>query len=215
MSPRARCRRFAGTVASADGGRIARRCTDRTDIFRVAAAMDRCAHRSRRYSTLCVEDTRAVAGLVIIGIAWTAFRADVALSERLPRWLENEDLIVVGAVHDLPRTLDDGTHFEFVVDATSQEGKHHSVSRTHPARLVRRRSHRSCLRTLAIARSSQTSARHDQSWRIRRGTLCARTRHRRHRFGARVGRQHAIEYRRVLRRRIARTHRRHHRRGIG
>ena len=68
--------------------------------------------------------TRArLLGFVIIGIAWTAFRADIALSERLPRLLENEDLIVVGAVHDLPRTLDDGTHFEFVVDATSHNGE--------------------------------------------------------------------------------------------
>jgi competence protein ComEC len=62
------------------------------------------------------------AGIVVVGIAWTAFRADIALSERLPRSLENEDLIVVGSVHDLPRALDDGTHFEFVVDATSRDG---------------------------------------------------------------------------------------------
>ncbi len=61
--------------------------------------------------------------LVIIGIAWTAFRADIALSERLPRALENEDLIVVGAVHDLPRVLDDGTHFEFVVDNAIHDGE--------------------------------------------------------------------------------------------
>jgi competence protein ComEC len=64
-----------------------------------------------------------LAGVIVVGIAWTAFRADIALSERLPRPLENEDLIVVGSVHDLPRTLDDGTRFEFVVDATSHDGE--------------------------------------------------------------------------------------------
>jgi competence protein ComEC len=62
-------------------------------------------------------------GLIIIGIAWTAFRADVAFSERLPRTLENEDLLVVGTVHDLPRVLDDGTHFEFVVDNAKYDGE--------------------------------------------------------------------------------------------
>ena len=73
---------------------------------------------------LCALKTRVrLAGFVGVGIAWTAFRADIALSERLPRALENEDLTVVGSVHDLPRALDDGMHFEFVVDATSRDGE--------------------------------------------------------------------------------------------
>lgn len=62
-------------------------------------------------------------GIVLAGIAWTSFRADVALSERLPRALENEDLVVVGAVHNLPHVLDDGTHFEFVVDAATHDDR--------------------------------------------------------------------------------------------
>ena len=64
-----------------------------------------------------------LAGIIAVGIAWTVFRADIALSERLPKALENEDLIVVGSVHDLPRTLDDGVHFEFVVDTSSRDGE--------------------------------------------------------------------------------------------
>ena len=72
---------------------------------------------------LCVLTRRfRLIGLVIVGIAWTAFRADIALTERLPHALENEDLIVIGAVHDLPRILDDGTHFEFVVDSATHDG---------------------------------------------------------------------------------------------
>ncbi|MEP6483852.1 MAG: DNA internalization-related competence protein ComEC/Rec2 [Rudaea sp.] len=60
--------------------------------------------------------------IVLVGIAWTAFRADITLSERLPHDLENEEIVVIGAVHDLPRALDDGTHFEFVVDRAIRDG---------------------------------------------------------------------------------------------
>ena len=54
---------------------------------------------------------------MVLGVAWTSFRADVALSQRLPLALENEEVVVTGVVHDLPRARDDGTHFEFVVES--------------------------------------------------------------------------------------------------
>jgi competence protein ComEC len=69
---------------------------------------------------LCVSDRRLRwIGIAALGVAWTCFRADIALSQRLPHALENDELVVIGTIHDLPRALDDGTHFEFVVESAA------------------------------------------------------------------------------------------------
>ncbi len=69
-----------------------------------------CLHRRSRYLGLC-----------ILAVAWTALRADIALSQRLSRALENEEIVVTGSVHDLPQVRDDATRFEFVVDSASRD----------------------------------------------------------------------------------------------
>jgi competence protein ComEC len=71
-----------------------------------------CLHRRLRLFAVC-----------ILAVAWTAWRADSALSQRLPRALENEEIVVTGIVHDLPRIRDDATRFEFVVDSASQDDR--------------------------------------------------------------------------------------------
>ncbi len=71
---------------------------------------------------LCARRTRwRLVGAMLLGIAWTAFRADIALQSRLPHDLENEDLLVVGTVHDLPRIREDGVHFEFAIEHATHD----------------------------------------------------------------------------------------------
>jgi len=72
---------------------------------------------------LCLLRRWRVFGVCIIAVAWTAWRADMALSQRLPHALENEELVVTGRVHDLPQARDDATRFEFVVDSASHDGE--------------------------------------------------------------------------------------------
>ena len=69
---------------------------------------------------LCLHRRWRLLGLCILAVAWTAWRADIALSQRLPRALENEEILVTGTVHDLPQVRDDATRFEFIVDSASQ-----------------------------------------------------------------------------------------------
>jgi competence protein ComEC len=61
-------------------------------------------------------------GIALVGAAWTMWRADVALSQRLPHDLEATDIVVTGTVHDLPRVQEDGTHIEFSVDHATHSG---------------------------------------------------------------------------------------------
>ena len=62
-------------------------------------------------------------GFFLLAVAWTMWRADLALSQRLPHALEGADIVVVGRVHGLPRAQDDATRFEFDADSATQEGK--------------------------------------------------------------------------------------------
>jgi len=54
--------------------------------------------------------------LFAMGFCWTAFRADLALSARLPVSLEGKDLEITGEIIDLPNIQDEATRFEFRVD---------------------------------------------------------------------------------------------------
>jgi competence protein ComEC len=59
----------------------------------------------------------------LLAAAWTMWRADMSLSQRLPHALEGADVVVSGEVHGLPRAQDDATRFEFDVDSATHEGK--------------------------------------------------------------------------------------------
>jgi competence protein ComEC len=72
---------------------------------------------------LCLFRRWRLLGICTVGIAWTALRADIALSQRLPRALENDDIVVTGTVHDLPQSRNDATRFEFVVESASHDGE--------------------------------------------------------------------------------------------
>ena len=54
---------------------------------------------------------------LLLGIAWTAWRAELVLRESLPESLAGVDLIVTGYVADLPQAGERGMRFRFDVDA--------------------------------------------------------------------------------------------------
>ena len=62
-------------------------------------------------------------GFFLLGAAWTMWRADIALSQRLPRTLEGKDVVVTGSVYGLPRTQEDATRFEFDVTSATRDGR--------------------------------------------------------------------------------------------
>ncbi len=55
-------------------------------------------------------------GFVLVGAAWTIWRADIALAQRLPVALEGGDFIVTGAIHGLPRVQDGSTRFDLAIE---------------------------------------------------------------------------------------------------
>lgn len=67
-------------------------------------------------------------GFFLLAVAWTMWRADVALSQHLPRALEGADVVVSGRVHGLPRAQDDATRFEFDADSATHDGKPIAIS---------------------------------------------------------------------------------------
>jgi len=69
-------------------------------------------------------------GYVLLGAAWTIWRADLALSARLPAALEGEDIVVTGAVLGLPYAQDDATRFDLAVAAAERDGRAVAVSGT-------------------------------------------------------------------------------------
>ncbi len=62
-------------------------------------------------------------GVALLGAAWTMLRADLALSRRLAPELEGADVVLVGAVHGLPRVGEDGTHFALAVERAERDGR--------------------------------------------------------------------------------------------
>ena len=61
-------------------------------------------------------------GFFLLAAAWTVWRADIALSQRLPYAVEGADVKVSGQVHGLPRVQDDATRFEFDVGSATHDG---------------------------------------------------------------------------------------------
>lgn len=64
-----------------------------------------------------------LAGFALLGFAWCALRADVALEARLPAALEGRDFDVVGVVADLPLRRPDATRFLLRPERASLEGE--------------------------------------------------------------------------------------------
>lgn len=61
--------------------------------------------------------------LLVLAVAWTAFRASVALDMRLPESLEGRNLDVVGRVVGLPARGEAATRFDFVVERARFDGR--------------------------------------------------------------------------------------------
>ncbi len=59
---------------------------------------------------------------VLIGFAWCAFRADMALESRLPKQLEGRDFDIVGVVDDLPLRRPDATRFSLRIEHADLDG---------------------------------------------------------------------------------------------
>jgi competence protein ComEC len=69
-------------------------------------------------------------GIALLGAAWTVWRADLALSARLPPALEGEDVVVSGSIRGLPRVQDDSTRFDLAIDTAERNGAKASISGT-------------------------------------------------------------------------------------
>lgn len=69
------------------------------------------------------------AACLLLGFAWTAWRADVVLRDALPRALEGADIVIDGYIADLPRAGERGLRFRFDVVAAAYD----SVAVTVPA----------------------------------------------------------------------------------
>jgi len=63
-----------------------------------------------------------IVAFALLGFAWCALRADVALDARLPRDLEGRDFLVSGVVEGLPLRRDDATRFALRVDRAELDG---------------------------------------------------------------------------------------------
>ena len=61
--------------------------------------------------------------LILLGVAWAAWRGAAALDLRLPRGLEGRDFVVVGVLADLPLARADATRFGFRVDQATLDGR--------------------------------------------------------------------------------------------
>jgi competence protein ComEC len=63
-----------------------------------------------------------LAAFVLIGFAWCAWRADLALQARLPRALEGRDFDVVGVLDELPRRGANAWRFTLRIEHATLEG---------------------------------------------------------------------------------------------
>ena len=59
---------------------------------------------------------------ILIGFAWCAFRADIALQNRLPRNLEGRDFDIIGVIDDLPLQRPDATRFSLRIERVKLDG---------------------------------------------------------------------------------------------
>ncbi len=72
-------------------------------------------------AALCFPRLRLI-GLALLGFAWCALRADLALQSRLPREVEGRDFVVVGSIDELPRQRDDATRFDLSIERAELDG---------------------------------------------------------------------------------------------
>ncbi|MGN6519100.1 MAG: DNA internalization-related competence protein ComEC/Rec2 [Dokdonella sp.] len=63
-----------------------------------------------------------LAGWLVLGFAWCAFRAGSALEARLPHELEGRDVLVSGVVDGLPLRRDDATRFTLRIERARLDG---------------------------------------------------------------------------------------------
>ena len=63
------------------------------------------------------------AAVAVAAFGWTAWRADLAMSARLPHALEKRDIQLTGRIVDLPQAQDDSTRFEFDVSDARLDGR--------------------------------------------------------------------------------------------
>lgn len=65
----------------------------------------------------------ALAGVAgcLIGIAWAALLAGLAIARELPVHLEGQDIVVTGVVDKLPHEFSDGVRFRFAVEASGRQ----------------------------------------------------------------------------------------------
>ncbi|MBS0591529.1 MAG: DNA internalization-related competence protein ComEC/Rec2 [Proteobacteria bacterium] len=61
-------------------------------------------------------------GFILLGAVWTMWRADAALSARLPVALEGVDVIVTGSVLGLPREQDGSARFDLLIHNAERDG---------------------------------------------------------------------------------------------
>lgn len=61
--------------------------------------------------------------LLLLGFAWTAWRADLALQARLPHALEGRDFDVIGVVAELPREREHATSFTLDIASATLDRK--------------------------------------------------------------------------------------------
>ncbi|MEP6938285.1 MAG: DNA internalization-related competence protein ComEC/Rec2 [Rudaea sp.] len=61
-------------------------------------------------------------GIALLGMAWTLWRADAALAQRLPVALEGEEVLVVGALQGLPRIGEEPTRFDLAIESARHHG---------------------------------------------------------------------------------------------
>ncbi len=62
-------------------------------------------------------------GGVLVGVAWAMYRGGVAMDARLPRSLEGRDLVVTGAIVDLPLKRGYASSFDLRVDRALLDGR--------------------------------------------------------------------------------------------
>ncbi|HEX5354507.1 MAG TPA: DNA internalization-related competence protein ComEC/Rec2 [Rhodanobacteraceae bacterium] len=61
--------------------------------------------------------------IVLAALAWTAWRADLAMAARLPHALEKQDILVTGKVTGLPQVRERSTRFDFDIASARFEGR--------------------------------------------------------------------------------------------
>ena len=62
-----------------------------------------------------------LAGLLLSGVCWHLFRAEQRLEQRLPEYLEGQDLLIQGFVATIPEQRSTGQRFQFVIENAARD----------------------------------------------------------------------------------------------